>query len=182
MSTRPVRPGGRIATVAEDAASRWPLGRIMAAGMLALGAVLIAAIIVGSVALNTLSRDRDRVVNTLDPAALHGSQLYSALLNQETGLRGYLLSGQQSYLGPYNLGLAAQQFQVKSLRPLLADLPEARAKLDITLRGMAHWRSAYAMPTIEQVAATGKPMSGGDIATGMAEFDSIRLPMTQFQS
>jgi signal transduction histidine kinase len=182
MSTRPVTHGGRIATAAEDAASRWPLGRIIAVAMLALGAVLIAAIVVGSLALNTLSSNRDRVVNTLDPAALHGSQLYAALLNQETGLRGYLLSSQKSYLGPYNLGLTAQQHEVKSLGPLLADLPVARAKLAVTLRSIAHWRSAYATPAIMQVAATGKPMPGVDIAKGRADFDSIRLPMAQFQS
>jgi signal transduction histidine kinase len=198
MSTRRGTPGGRkspggpqpprtdksrrIPAIAEDAASRWPLGRIMAAGMLALGAVLIAAIVVGALALNALSRDRDRVVNTLDPAALDGSQLYAALLNQETGLRGYLLSGQQSYLGPYNLGLMAQQREVKALGPLLADLPVARAKLAKTLRNIGHWRSDYATPAIKHVAATGKPMPGDDIAAGKTEFNKIRLPMTQFQS
>jgi signal transduction histidine kinase len=182
MSTRPATPGGRIATAAEDAASRWPLGRIIAVGMLAVGVVLIAAIVVASLALNTLSNDRDQVVNTLDPAALQGSQLYAALLNQETGLRGYLLSGQQSFLGPYNQGLAAQQHDVKSLGPLLAGLPVARAKLATTLRSIAHWRSAYAAPALTQVAATGTPMPGGDIAIGKAEFDSIRSPMAEFQS
>jgi CHASE3 domain sensor protein len=35
------------------------------------------------------------VVTVIDPAALHGAQLYAAMLNQETGLRGYLLSGQR---------------------------------------------------------------------------------------
>jgi signal transduction histidine kinase len=172
----------RIGAVAEDAASRWPLGRIMAAGMLALGAVLIAAIIVGSLALNALTHDRNRVVNTLDPAAVHGSQLYAALLNQETGLRGYLLSGQQPFLNPYYLGLATQQREVKALGPLLVSLPVARAELAATLRGIALWRSTYAAPAISQVAATGKPMPGGNIATGKAAFDSIRLPMTQFQT
>jgi signal transduction histidine kinase len=182
MSTRPVAAGSRLATAAEDAASRWPLGRIIAVGMLAVGAVLIAAIVVASLALNTLNNDRDQVVNTLDPAALDGSQLYAALLNQETGLRGYLLSGQQSFLGPYNAGLAAQQHDVKSLGPLLAGLPVARAKLATTLHNIARWRSAYAAPAIKQVAATGTPMPGGDIATGKAEFDSIRSPMAEFQS
>jgi signal transduction histidine kinase len=182
MSTKPVAPGGRIATAAEDAASRWPLGRIIAVGMLAVGAVLIAAIVVGSLALNTLSYDRDQVVNTLDPAALHGSQLYAALLNQETGLRGYLISGQQPYLGPYNVGLAAQRHEVKSLGPLLAGLPVARAELATTLRSIARWRSAYAAPAIRQVAVTGKPMPGANIATGKADFDRIRSPMAVFQS
>jgi signal transduction histidine kinase len=182
MSTRPVAPAGRIMTAAEDAASRWPLGRIIAVGMLAVGAVLIAAIVVASLALNTLNHDRDEVVNTLDPAALRGSQLYAALLNQETGLRGYLLSGQQSFLGPYNGGVAAQQYDVKSLGPLLAGLPVARAKLATTVGNISHWRLAYAAPAIKQVAATGKPMPGGDIAAGKTDFDSIRSPMAGFQS
>ena len=172
----------RLPAIAEDAASRWPLGRIVAAGMLALGAVLIAAIIVGALALNALSSDRDRVVSTLDPAALDGSQLYAALLNQETGLRGYLLSGQQPFLGPYNLGLATQQREVKSLGPLLAGLPVARTHLEAALRSIARWRSGYAEPAIKHVAATGMPMPGDDIAEGRLEFDSIRLPMSQFQS
>ena len=181
MSTGTVAPGRRIATAAEEAASRWPLGRIIAVGMLAVGAVLVAAIVAGSLALNSLSDDRDRVVNTLDPAALDGAQLYAALLNQETGLRGYLLSGQQPFLGPYNLGLATQQREVKALGPLLVSLPVARAQLDAALRSVERWRSTYAEPAIKQVAATGKPMPGGDITSGRAEFDSIRLPIAKFQ-
>ena len=70
--------GRRLAAAAEDAASRWPLGRIIAAGMLALAVVLVAAIVVGAVALNNLGSDRNRVVSTLDPAAFRGSQLYAA--------------------------------------------------------------------------------------------------------
>ena len=58
--------------------------------MIALGVVLVAAIVAGTVALGNLGQDRNRVVNVIDPAAFHGSQLYAALLNQETGLRGYL--------------------------------------------------------------------------------------------
>ncbi|HUB43293.1 MAG TPA: ATP-binding protein [Streptosporangiaceae bacterium] len=171
----------RIATAAEEAASRWPLGRIIAAGMLALGAVLIAAIVLGSLALNTLSSDRERVVKTLDPAALDGAELYAALLNQETGLRGYLLSGQQPFLGPYNLGLATQHREVKALGPLLAGLPVARAQLDTALRGIERWRSTYAAPAIQHVAATGKPMPGDDIARGRQYFDAIRMPLGKFQ-
>ena len=75
-----VRRRGRppLALAAEEAASRWPLGRIIGAAMLALGLVLVASIIVATLALSNLNRDRNRVVDTLDPAAFHGSQLYAA--------------------------------------------------------------------------------------------------------
>src|SRR5215470_15653326 len=84
-------PGSaRRRAIVEDPGSRWPLGRIIAVGMAALIALLIAAIVVGAVAISSANAARDRLVNVLSPAALHGSRLYSALLNQETGLRGYL--------------------------------------------------------------------------------------------
>jgi signal transduction histidine kinase len=160
---------------------RWPLGRIIGAAMALVGAVLIAAIALGCVAIDGLDTARGRVVNVLDPAALHGSQLYAALLNEETGLRGYLLSGQRPFLQPYAAGLADERAQLRALRPLLADLPGARADLASAMRHAEHWRSAYAIPEIRHVSATGAALPGGDIATGKAEFDAVRAPLTAFQ-
>jgi signal transduction histidine kinase len=176
--------GGRLASAAaaaEDAASRWPLGRIIAAGMLALAVVLVAAIVVGAVALSNLASDRNRVVNTLDPAAFHGSQLYAAMLNQETGLRGYLLSGQRPFLVPYTSGIAQQRKQVMALQPLLAGLPAARADLTAALRHIEYWRSTYALPAVSAVAA-GKPAHAPKVAVGKADFNAIRGPMGSFQA
>src|SRR5215472_13609032 len=175
-------PGRRLAAVAEDTAGRWPLGRIIAAGMLALGAVLVAAIVVATVALNNLANDRNQLVSTLDPAAFHGSQLYAAMLDQETGLRGYLLSGQPSFLTPYATGHAQQHKQVAALQPLLMSLPTARRDLTTALRLIESWRATYAGPAIRQVAATGKPMPGANIATGKADFDASRALMGSFQA
>jgi len=180
-ATGPALPRRRPA-FAEDAASRWPLGRIIAAGMIALGAVLIAAIILGSLALSALTSNRNRVVDTLDPAALHGSQLYVALLNQETGLRGFLLSGQQSFLQPYSLGMGQEKAQVRALEPLLGGMAPARADLNLALSRITHWRTTYAIPAIKAVTASGKPMPAGNIDVGKADFDGIRAPLTSFQT
>jgi len=180
-ATGPALPRRRPVFV-EDAASRWPLGRIIAAGMIAVGAVLIAAIILGSFALSALTSNRNRVVDTLDPAALHGSQLYVALLNQETGLRGFLLSGQQSFLQPYSLGVSQQKAQVRALEPLTADMPPAQADLKLALDRITRWRTTYATPAIKAVTASGKPMPAGNISAGKADFDGIRAPLTSFQT
>jgi signal transduction histidine kinase len=182
---RPTSPGAsaRWIAAAEDAGNRWPLGRIIGVGMLALGLILVAAIIVGSVALGNLHSSRDRLVSMLDPAAFHGSQLYVALLNQETGLRGYLLSGTPSFLGPYTSGLAEQNAQTSALRPLLAGLPAARADLATTLSRAAYWRTTYAQPAIKLVAATGKPLvNNSSIAIGKSDFDKVRAPLAAFQT
>jgi signal transduction histidine kinase len=172
----------RLAAIAEDAASRWPLGRIATVGTILIGLLSVAAIVIGAVTLNSLSQARDRVVNVLDPAALLSSQLYSALLNQETGLRGYLLSGQKPFLTPYATGLASQDAELRRLRPLLAGTPVAQADLARVLAAADHWRSSYAAPAIARVAATGKPLVSPSIAQGKAAFDSLRAPATALQA
>jgi signal transduction histidine kinase len=177
-----IEPGSaRRRAIIEDPGSRWPLGRIIAVGMATLIALLIAAIVVGALAISSADAARNRVVNVLSPAALHGSRLYSALLNQETGLRGYLLSGQRPFLKPYVTGVADQNAELRTLQPLLRSLPAARADLASTVRRIDTWRSSYATPAIAQVAATGKPLPGGDIANGKAEFDGVRTPLAAFQ-
>ena len=186
MRLRPRRLASELASarrraIVEDPGSRWPLGRIIAVGMATLIALLIAAIVVGALAVRSADSARNRVVNVLSPAALHGSRLYSALLNQETGLRGYLLSAQRPYLQPYVTGIADQNAEVRALEPLLRDLPGAKADLAVTVQRIGSWRSGYATPAIAQVTASGRPLPGGDIATGKAQFDGVRTPLAAFQ-
>ena len=176
-----LQPRG-LAAIAEDAASRWPLGRIATVGTILIGLLSVAAIVIGAVSLNSLSQARGRVVNVLDPAALLSSQLYSALLNQETGLRGYLLSGQKTFLAPYAMGLASQNAELPRLRALLAGMPVAQTDLAGVLAAADHWRSSYAAPAIARVAATGKPPVSPSVAQGKAAFDSLRAPTTALQS
>jgi signal transduction histidine kinase len=175
MTVQEARP------VADGAGNRWPLGRIIAVAMVTLGVVLLAAVVIGAIALDNLSSARNRVVSTLDPAALHGAELYSALLNQETGVRGFLLSGQRSFLGPYYAGLTNQRAQVSALGPLLASLPAARTDLAATLRRVNSWRTLYATPAIAAATAVGGPVKSLDIEMGKTEFDAIRAPLGAFQ-
>lgn len=172
----------RLAAIAEDAAGRWPLGRIATVGTVLMGLFSIAAIVIGAIALNSLSQARERAVNMLDPAALHSTQLYAALLNQETGLRGYLLSGQKPFLAPYTMGIARQNAELSQLRMLLAGMPVARGDLARVLAAADHWRSSYAAPAIARVAATGKPLISPDVSKGKALFDSVRAPTTALQT
>ncbi len=171
----------RLSALAEDAASRWPLGRIATVGTLLIGLFSVAAIVIGAVALNGLSQARAHVVDVLDPAALQSSQLYAALLNQETGVRGYLLSGQKTFLAPYTAGVASQNSQVRQLRALLVGMPAAHADLARVVTAADHWRSSYAVPAIARVAATGKPLVSSDITAGKAAFDGLRAPAAALQ-
>src|SRR5215469_1744204 len=141
----------------------WPLGRIIGAGVLVAGLFSVLAIVIGGAALTGLNSARSWVVDTLSPAAYHASQLEVALLNQETGVRGYALSGTPSFLTPYHSGMIQQRVQVRALRPLLASVPGAPARLNRILAEVDRWRVLYAEPTIAQVDKRGGPAVGSPI-------------------
>ncbi len=96
-------------------ARRWPLSRIVGVAVLALLAFSVAAVVAGAIALLSLRDARDRVVNVIDPAAAQAQLLDNALVNQETGVRGYALSAQQSFLDPYTTGRTAEQAALTAL-------------------------------------------------------------------
>jgi len=164
-------------------ASHWPLSRIIGAAVALMGLFLLAAVTVGALALAHLDQQRQRVETTIDPAALAAQQLSSALLNQETGVRGYALSAVPSFLAPYNQGVAAENAAVSRLRPLLPQLPAASAaQLTQAVRQADDWRARYAEPTIGQIRASGKPVLSPDILAGKAAFDALRGRLDSFES
>jgi signal transduction histidine kinase len=163
-------------------AGGWPFGRIIGLGVLVVALFSLLAIGVGGTALANLTTARDRVVNTLDPAANHASQLEVQLLNQETGVRGYALSAQPAFLLPYQQGLAGQRQQVPILRQLLGGMPATLAELDLVLRRVATWQATYAQPTIAHVRASGKPVTGTPADLGKADFDRIRAALDALQA
>jgi signal transduction histidine kinase len=175
-------PAGRFAAAAAQAAARWPLSRITGAAVLAMALFVIAAIIVAGIALASLGSARNRVDNVVDPAAAAGRELAYDLVNQETGVRGYLLSANRTFLAPYYAGLADQQKQISRLRQLTAGVPAAQADLNNVLARVSTWRTEYAEPAIKQVNAAGKPVISPDIGSGKALFDSIRKPLASLES
>jgi signal transduction histidine kinase len=163
---------------------RWPLSRIVSVAVLALLVFSVASVIAGGIALVSLHDARDRVVNVIDPATLATQQLDNALVNQETGVRGYALSAQQSFLAPYTAGVASEQAAVSSLHQLAPQLPAATiSDLDSVIGRAQYWRLHYAEPTISQVSRTGKPVgSSPDTITGKTDFDALRGKVAVLQA
>jgi len=165
-----------------EAGRRWPLSRIVTVAVLALLVFSVAAVTVGALAVLNLSHYRGRVVSTLDPAALQAEELDNSLLNQETGVRGYALSAQPSFLAPYNNGAAEEKAALASLRRALSQLPPATKPDLASVAAQAHyWRIHYAEPAIALVQRTGKPTVGGDITAGKSYFDALRLKVAKLQ-
>jgi signal transduction histidine kinase len=170
------------AAAAAASARRWPLSRIVGVALLALLVFSVAAMVAGGIALLSLHDNRQRVIATIDPAALQVKQLQIALLDQETGVRGYALSAQPGFLAPYTQGVTEEASAIRSLRAVITQLPaSARADLDSVITQARHWRVTYADPTIDQVRRTGKPVVSPRILTGKAEFDALRARIGALQ-
>ncbi|HEX3306979.1 MAG TPA: CHASE3 domain-containing protein, partial [Streptosporangiaceae bacterium] len=157
---RPVKPppalsrGGRRpradrAAATAAAEKRWPLSRIISVALLILLLFSVAAMVAGGLALLGLHDHRERVVGTIDPARLQVQRLDTALVDQETGVRGYALSGQKDFLTPYNQGIIEEQNAIRALQAVIGQLsPSAAADLKSVTAQARFWRTHYAQPTI----------------------------------
>jgi signal transduction histidine kinase len=171
------------ARLRERAARRWPLSRIIGVALLVLLLFSVAAMVAGGLALLTLHDNRERVVGTIDPAALQVQRLDTALVNQETGVRGYALSAQQDFLQPYEDGVAQEMAAIKALRAVIKDLPAAAGTgLNSVAAQADFWRTHYAQPTISQISKSGKPTAGADALTGKTDFDAVRAKVSVLQN
>ena len=143
--------------------------------VLAVVATVIAAamIAVGAVALSNLADARGRVVDVIDPAYRNVEQLQVALVDQETGIRGYALAGQELFLEPWRTGRRNEAAAVRSLSAV-ADNPALgiRSGLDRVDAAADAWRTGYAQPILAQVQA-GQPVRVSPML-GKQLFDDLR--------
>jgi CHASE3 domain sensor protein len=107
----------------------WTFGRKIAAGF-AISLVLLMAI--GTVAyasLSKLTRTSQWVTHTHEVLE-HIAGVLSLLKDAETGQRGYVITGEETFLEPYQTGSAEVQGVLKELRKLTEDNPRQQKRLD----------------------------------------------------
>jgi len=149
------------------------LRQAFAAGASLTVLVLLVAIIAGSVSLSRLTEARETLLDGVGPAVRANQSLEVALLNQETGVRGYALTRNAEFLAPYRDSLADEAAALATLRGYFGDRPEV-AQVDELERAVQAWRSGYAEPVVSMVDGSVAP----DPTIGKALFDAIRLPQT----
>jgi signal transduction histidine kinase len=176
------RPQADRAAAVARAARRWPLSRIIGVALLILLLFSLAAMVAGGLALLSLHDNRERVVGTIDPARLQVQRLDTALVDQETGVRGYALSGQKDFLAPYYQGMTEEKNAISALQAVIGQLPSAAADLKSVTAQARFWRTHYAQPTIDRVSQAGKPVVSPDILNGKADFDALRARVDTLQA
>jgi len=156
----------------ERIGSGWPLRRWYLAVVVVMVLVVAAAVGGGAVALRGLTEARSLVVDQVDPASRQALALSNALVDEETGLRGYVLTGREDFLQPYQEGQRQEAQAAQALRGLqTGDLASANAALDAVQRAADQWRSQYATQALMRANA-------GDLDRGKVLFDQVRAALT----
>ena len=138
-------------------------------------ATAIAALL-AVVAVRSLLDARSDLVDRVDPATLAAERLLSSAIDQETGVRAYLLAGDEEFLEPYRTGLEAAATARADLREAAEGIVEARPLLDDVEDAIERWQDAYADPTIAAVEA-GEAEEAPSPERGQVLFDAIREQM-----
>ena len=76
--------------------------------------------------------------------------LLQSLLNMETGVRGFLVTGEDQFLDPYDQGRANFQTHMENTRALMTTSPEQLVRLDDLSRQQEKWDETMLQPAIER--------------------------------
>ena len=139
---------------------------------------LVLMVVVGLALFNMgrLTTAVRRQVDRLDPAAVSARDLSRSLLDQQAAMRGFVLTGNETFLQPYVDGGRAEQSAVAQLRYAFRNDGQLNADVDRveTAAGVWHGQSADVM--IADVRAGRSTEARAAFATGTSQrqFDDVR--------
>lgn len=163
---------------------RWSLRRRIA------WFIALAIILAGTTSILAVS-DSVRVLHqteaeqsTVLPATTDAQALLADMVDQETGVRGYLLTGQAVFLQPYYSGRGGIAQQEKRLGHELNGQPTALIRLKSAVDAYQQWLNRSAEPTISAVASGHRAQvdTTSAVANGKTLFDALRTRMASLSS
>src|ERR1700676_2159420 len=107
----------------------WSFGRKIAAGFTLSFALLAVVGTVAYTSINTLMNTNHAVTHTHEVLE-HVVNVLGLLKDAETGQRGYVITGDETFLDPYRSGVGSIPKVVQELRQLTADNPNQQKWID----------------------------------------------------
>ncbi|MFF2063368.1 ATP-binding protein [Streptomyces sp. NPDC058200] len=160
---------------------RWTTRRWLTTGVCVSLLLLTALSALGAWVLTHSTQINTRLVDHSSPALIASVRLESALVNQETGVRGYELTGDSAFLEPYRSGLRDQTRAGATLRQALGDDRRSAADLDLVLARADSWRAQYVRPIVTAPAGRPVPADPARALASKASFDSLRSALVTQQ-
>lgn len=109
---------------------RWTFGRKVGAGFAVAALALLVVAITGYQSAHSLLENNALVVHTQAVRA-ETAKLLGSVVDAETGQRGFVITGKEEFLEPYNQALGNLDRAYLELRRLTADNPDQQRRLDL---------------------------------------------------
>jgi signal transduction histidine kinase len=162
-------------------AARLSAGQLLALVTAVPLVIVLAAVAVGLVQLSHQASVRSELLDRLEPANLAASQLATALVDQETGIRGYELAARTEFLQPYELGLREAAGARTTLKR--AHVADTAFALSLLAARVTAWRIQIAQPALDTIRPWHPAAKASvDAARGKALFDPIRAALNLLQA
>jgi signal transduction histidine kinase len=165
---------------------RRPAGGLRVRQLLGLstGLLLVVAVIGVGLALaanSRLTQQRSIVVNEITPAQLADLSLQHSLVDEETGVRGYLLTGGQDFLTLYHGGRTGEAAAYKQLAGLDPGGVRAFSALVASVRSSADgWRTIFVDPALLTHGAIAALLATS--SSGKARFAAVTAQLRRLRN
>ncbi|MCF0092545.1 ATP-binding protein [Micromonospora sp. MH99] len=151
--------------------------------LLTIVGVLLIGLATAEAAMAARNRTQiDAILNQTGPLRVQSQELLNAVLDQETAVRGYAVSGDPADLGPYQAGLDQEKATIAAMRGLLDDYPQIGQELRVVEETAEQWRESVAEPVIATTEQDGT-RAGQALVTEQARqrFDEVRSAVGDLQ-
>jgi signal transduction histidine kinase len=140
----------------------------------AMGVVVLVGLVAGGLLMQRTDALSRELIDKIQPARVQAYALQAALRDQETAVRGYVITADKQFLDPYYAGLSAEQQAAQNIRQRVGTHPDLMADLDEIEQRAHTWRTSYAEPVIAGIGSSVPVADRGLIDRGKTEFDGLR--------
>ncbi|MDK1475822.1 CHASE3 domain-containing protein [Streptomyces sp. 549] len=140
--------------------------------------LILAGGALGAHLLNRTAEIHQQLIDRTMPARAEALRMQTALVDQETGVRGFGITEDPQFLAPYTEGRQLQQRSADRMRTLLADRPSLLADVEAIQEAADTWRTEHAEPALE-AAREGGPPDTAATERGRQSFEQLRELVNQ---
>jgi methyl-accepting chemotaxis protein len=145
-------------------------------------APVVLAIAIGVIALTSISSmvQSNGWVDHTNQVLQKTDAITAAAVDMETGMRGFIITGQQNFLEPYRQGEQSIYKTINELKALVADNPTQVGRMNNVEKAIGDWQKNFAEPQIKTRSTLADTTSIGDLnkqldaSQGKAYFDGLR--------
>ncbi|WP_371627225.1 ATP-binding protein [Streptomyces sp. NBC_01116] len=161
--------------------SSWTTRRWLRVGVAASLVVLTLLGVAGTWVLGRTQSISNDLTDVRSPSLSTAFRLETAMVNQETGIRGYGLTGIPEFLAPYRQGIVDQKAHIRSIEELLQGDPARTNDLAAVQDAVDRWQEDIAEPVAAAPPGSPSPLAAERVANGKAAFDEVRVALENQQ-